>query len=80
MAFHGMDLERSSDLARLIDTYVEVVEKTGAAMARRINELPWWGADAENFKSNQLSELLSLGKATPRRSQSTVATVSVQPC
>jgi hypothetical protein len=62
VAYNGMDLEAAERLARLMDTYRTNVSQIGARMSATIDSLPWWGADAEAFKSKDLAELKRLVK------------------
>jgi uncharacterized protein YoxC len=74
MAFSGMDLEAAQRLATATDTYVEQVEQLKQKITTRINDLDWWGPDAQKFKSEQLNEILVAVKTMTTSAQTLAST------
>jgi hypothetical protein len=69
MAFSGMDLEAAQRLANAMDTYLDQVEQIKQKITTRINELDWWGPDAQKFKGEQLNEILVAAKSMTASAQ-----------
>jgi hypothetical protein len=69
VSINGMDVEAAERLARMVDQYVERVEKIRQQLDRRIVSLDWWGPDADRFKAKELAEISRLSIQLARSAQ-----------
>ncbi len=62
MAITGMDLEAAERLASSVDLYVDQIERVRQKLIERVNDLDWWGPDAQAFRADELSKVIQYAK------------------
>ena len=57
MSAYGMDLERARKLARVAQHHSDDVTALAGQVQKRIDDLDWFGPDAQKFRAEQLPRL-----------------------
>lgn len=57
MSAYGMDIDKARKLAGFVKLHADDVNALAAQIQKRIDELDWFGPDAEKFRAESLPRL-----------------------